>query len=75
MRSRFLRQVDEGAGRMFEFLQLRADVSERMLREHYREVVAKQDAEKYWNIRAQNRLQSNSGNAVFVLKTLPDAFE
>jgi len=36
----------------FTWTSLQADNSERMLREHYREVVTKEDAEKYWNIRA-----------------------
>ena len=35
----------------FTWTSLQADHSERMLRDHYREVVTKQDAEKYWNIR------------------------
>jgi integrase len=40
------------AAKGFTWTSLQADHSERMLREHYREVVTKQDAEKYWNIRA-----------------------
>jgi hypothetical protein len=35
----------------FTWTSLQADHSERMLREHYREVVTAQDAEKYWGIR------------------------
>jgi hypothetical protein len=35
----------------FTWTSLQADHSERMLREHYREVVSAEDAERYWEIR------------------------
>ena len=35
----------------FTWTGLQADHSERMLREHYREVVSAEDAQRYWEIR------------------------
>jgi hypothetical protein len=51
-----------------------ADHSEAMLKKHYREVVTKEGGREIRHPRLK-RLQSNSGNAVFVLKNPPDAFD
>ena len=39
------------AAKGFTWTSLQADHSERMLREHYREVVSAEDAQRYWEIR------------------------
>ena len=58
----------------FTWTSLQADHSERVLRDHYREVVTKFEADAYFAIHAKDRLQSTPRKTVLVHNNSPNTF-